>query len=304
MGGSLAMIAFYPLDFLRTRMHIQQQGSSRHVDSLRSARDIIQQDGFRGVYKGMSVSVLSHSLGWGAYLLFFRSAQSSMEKHLGTKDASTKDFASACVAAMFTGALVTPLHVIKTRRQLHDKRYVANNPEELASFRSIIERDGAKALFRGIGPQILLTGNTTIQVTLYEWMRRRFWHPEDPNPWQVAVASGVSKVVSCVLFNPLEVVRTRLQARSNQHSPEYRSMSAGLHHIWQTEGLRGMYRGLPVSVIRVVPSTMVAFVLYEKFLLLLRTGRGAAVGRRERHSAAATHQTMIVRDMNPEPAGN
>ncbi|CAJ1036743.1 putative Mitochondrial carrier protein [Leishmania utingensis] len=282
MGGSTAMMLFYPLDFLRTRMHTIHQGS--RTMPLRSAREIVRQEGLRGMYKGIGVSVISHSVGWGLYLLSFRAAQQRITELLGGKvedfmfEQSSLDFMSACVAATITGTVVTPLHVIKTRRQLCDANHLPNCvraqplPPGFAGVRAIVRREGWKAMFRGLGPQVLLTGNTIIQVTIYEWFRRHmFTNHENPSPLQVALASGFSKAVACTLFNPLEVVRTCLQDHRNHGRAEFKSMWSGLQTIWRSEGLHGMYRGLPVNVARVIPTTMMAFVLYEKSLWAIRT---------------------------------
>jgi hypothetical protein len=282
MGGSAAMMMFYPLDFLRTRMHTLHQGS--RTMPLRSAHEIVQQEGLRGMYKGIGVSVVSHSLGWGLYLLTFRSAQQHVTELLGDRlsssafEVSGRDFLSACVASTITGAIITPLHVLKTRRQLFDGHRRINGvpaqplPPGWGGVRAIVQREGWTAMFRGLGPQIVLTSNTTIQVTVYEWFRRNcFTNHEDPSPLQVAVASAFSKAVACCLFNPLEVVRTRLQDQRNHGKREYKSMWVGLQTIWRSEGLLGLYRGLPVNVARVIPSTVMAFVLYEKCLWAIRT---------------------------------
>ncbi|KPA86378.1 putative mitochondrial mitochondrial carrier protein [Leptomonas pyrrhocoris] len=282
LGGSAAMMLFYPLDFLRTRMHTLHQGS--RTMPLRSAGEIVRQEGLRGMYKGIGVSVVSHSLGWGLYLLTFRSAQQHVTELLGDRlsnsvlEASGRDFLSACIAATITGTVITPLHVLKTRRQLFDGQRMVNGkpaqplPSGLGGVRAIVQREGWTAMFRGLGPQIVLTSNTTIQVTIYEWFRRNcFTNHEDPSPLQVALASAFSKAVACCVFNPLEVVRTRLQDQRNHGSREYASMWVGLQTIWRSEGLLGMYRGLPVNVARVIPSTVMAFVLYEKCLWAIRT---------------------------------
>lgn len=219
------------------------------------------------MYKGIGVSVASHSIGWGLYLLSFHSAQRQIADLLEKRgyhdcNASYRDFASACVAATATGTILTPLHVLKTRRQL--------SAGSEGGCRSIVKKEGWRTLFKGVVPQVVLTGNTTIQVTLYEFLRRRFFtNTDDPSPWQVAMASAVSKAVSSALFNPLEVVRTRLQAHKSQGFKEYKGMMDGLATIWRTEGITGMYRGLPVNVARVIPSTVFAFVAYEKCLSMM-----------------------------------
>lgn len=273
-GGAVATMLFYPLDFLRTRMHVIHAGTAQNP--LCSAREIIHTEGIRRMYRGLGVSVASHSLGWGLYLFTFHSAHRKINSFCDSKgygDVSPlyKDFASACVAATITGTALTPLQVVKTRRQLHE-----GSKSSSVGCREIASKEGLRSLFKGIVPQIVLTGNTTIQVTLYEYLRRRFFtNTDNPSPIQVAMASAVSKAISSALFNPLEVLRTRLQMLHQQGVKEYQGMVDGLATIWRTEGISGMYRGLPVNVARVIPSTVFAFVAYEKFLYffsLIHTG--------------------------------
>lgn len=268
-GGALATVLFYPLDFLRTRMHVLHQGS--RTKPLCSAREIINREGLRGMYRGIGVAVASHSLGWGMYLLTFHSAHRHVN-HLVEQygyescSASSKDFMSACVAAGVTGTMLTPLQVLKTRKQLHQGNLSSTSK---LGCKAIVSNEGWRSLFKGVAPQILLTGNTTIQVTLYEFFRRSFFtNKDDPSPVQVATASAVSKAISSALFNPFEVLRTRIQANRLHHgsSNNYNGMMNGLATIWRTEGIAGMYRGLPVNVLRVMPSTVVAFIAYEKLL--------------------------------------
>lgn len=276
-GGAVATMLFYPLDFLRTRMHVIHAGT--RTKPLCSAHEIIHKEGFRKMYRGLGVSVASHSIGWGLYLYTFHSSHQKINNFLDTngyKDVSplSKDFASACVAATITGTLLTPLQVVKTRRQLQE------GSASRMSCRQIASREGVRSLFKGVVPQIVLTGNTTIQVTLYEYLRRRFFtNSDDPSPWQVAMASAVSKAISSALFNPLEVLRTRLQMINQHGGKEYQGMIDGFATIWKTEGISGMYRGLPVNVARVVPSTVFAFVIYEKFLHLFSLVHGGLVSQ-------------------------
>jgi solute carrier family 25 folate transporter 32 len=82
----------------------------------------------------------------------------------------------------------------------------------------------------------------------------------------VACVSGLSKAVASTVCNPLEVCRTRLQDRRNFGNPDYANMSAAFRTIWRNEGVRGLYRGVGVNVMRVIPTTVCAFVLYEKLV--------------------------------------
>ncbi|KEG12360.1 putative mitochondrial carrier protein [Trypanosoma grayi] len=279
LGGCTSTALFYPLDFLRTRMHIYKGGNTF---PLRSARQIVQEEGVRGMYRGITVAMVTHSIGWGLYLTAFRAAQQrlqSIEEGVKTPliateggtnssgGSATRDFLSACFAAVVTGTIITPLNLLKTRRQLYDVKHYHKPRGFIGGVKAIVKKEGLLSLLRGVGPQILLTGSTTIQVTLYEGIKREaFKDSENPSTMEVALASALSKAAASTICNPLEVVRTRLQDKRNQPLQEYSSMGAAFRTIWRTEGMLGLYRGLPVNICRVVPTTVMAFVLYEKFL--------------------------------------
>lgn len=267
LGGSISMTLFYPLDFLRTRMHTyDDRQKHKPMDDFRS---VLKQEGFKGMYKGVKVAVLAHSVGWGLYLTSFRLAQENIAAIRGTHS-TLGDFLGACCAATFTATLVTPLNLVKTRTQLTK----GTIPEDQRGFRKtlrrVVQQEGWKALLRGVGPQILLSSHTTIQVALYECLKRYWWGDSDAPMLGVALVSGFSKAFAATVCNPLEVVRTRLQDKKNRELPEYQTMSAAFRHIWKREGISGMYRGIGVNVCRVVPTTVVAFVLYEQCLKFMR----------------------------------
>jgi solute carrier family 25 (mitochondrial folate transporter), member 32 len=289
LGGSISMTLFYPLDFLRTRMHTYDD-SKKHkpIDDFRS---VLRQEGVRGMYKGVKVAVAAHSIGWGLYLTFFRFAQQNIAAFRG-HSSTLGDFLGACCAAVTTATLVTPLNLVKTRTQLA-KGVI---PESERGFRRTIvhitRTEGWGALFRGVGPQILLSSHTTIQVALYECLKRWMWGDGGDAPMMgIALVSGFSKAVAASACNPLEVVRTRLQDKKNREKVEYQSMTNAFKHIWKHEGVQGMYRGIGVNVCRVVPTTICAFVLYEQCLKVIKMMHGnrqhqaAAAARREQQTA-------------------
>ncbi|ESL05578.1 mitochondrial carrier protein [Trypanosoma rangeli SC58] len=278
LGGSISMALFYPLDFLRTRRHLYKGGGNF---SLRSARQILREEGLRGMYSGLTVSMFSYSVAWGLYLLTFRTAQQKLfcfedKTHSTTENTRSgssnalRDFLSACVASVITGVVITPMNLLKTRRQLHEMKSYDKPRGVFSGIRSIIKKEGYSSLIRAVGPQILLTGSTTIQVSLYEGMKHGVFLDEThPLLMEVVVASALSKATASAVCNPLEVVRTRLQDVRHRSVKGYNSMWGAFCTIWRTEGFCGLYRGLPVNICRVIPTTVMTVVVYEEVILAL-----------------------------------
>jgi solute carrier family 25 folate transporter 32 len=265
-AGAISMTMFYPLDLIRTRKHAETANGDR---GLRSIRQVYEADGVRGMYRGVKLAVTAHSVGWGMYLTFFRTFQQGLARQNGG-NSTTGDFVSAIGAACVTSTLITPLNVMKTRRQLSDKKTGGGGSGVISGLHRMVKREGYSALLKGVGPQILLSSHTTIQVALYECIKRKMWGSEDAPMMGVAMASASSKAFASALCNPLEVCRTRLQDKRNTGTAEYGSMRAAFGTIWRTEGIRGLYRGVGVNVCRVVPTTVVAFIVYEQVLHVMK----------------------------------
>lgn len=268
-GGALSMTMFYPLDFLRTRMHTYN-GKNR----IKGLQEIVQHEGMKGMYRGVGVAVASHSLGWGTYLTLFRIAQGNLNGRWGGSSTSS-DVVSAIFAACITATAVTPLNLLKTRKQLANRGDGSQLPKGICNgLRYIVRTEGSWAVLRGVGPQILLSMNTTIQVAMYECMKREFWGDASEVPVTGVVAvSALSKSFASAVCNPLEVIRTRLQdAKNAGQGGKYSSMGQAFQTLWKEEGMRGMYRGVFVNVCRVIPTTVVAFVMYESILKLIHAG--------------------------------
>ncbi len=76
------------------------------------------------------------------------------------------------------------------------------------------------------------------------------------------IAGGISGASTTLLLYPLDLARTRLALTRSQTRP---SLLSTLRNAVQTSGIRGLYRGLPISVIEIAPYTGIAMGGYEYF---------------------------------------
>lgn len=80
---------------------------------------------------------------------------------------------------------------------------------------------------------------------------------------QFMVAASLSKIISCTLMYPHEVVRTRLRQPAVDGIKKYKSLLQTLRFVAVEEGLQGLYGGLSTQVLRQIPNTAAMFVTYE-----------------------------------------
>jgi solute carrier family 25 phosphate transporter 23/24/25/41 len=78
----------------------------------------------------------------------------------------------------------------------------------------------------------------------------------------VFYSSALSSLIAVSIAYPLDVVRTRLttETKCNFH---YRTIGRALRLIKEEEGVRGFYRGLPLTLLSVIPCTALSFTAYE-----------------------------------------
>ncbi|KAG9265895.1 brain mitochondrial carrier protein 1 isoform X1 [Astyanax mexicanus] len=103
--------------------------------------------------------------------------------------------------------------------------------------------EGIRALYSGISPALLRQASYgTIKIGTYNTLKKLFVsRPEDETMVINVFCGVVSGVLSSSLANPTDVLKIRMQA---QGSLLQGSMMANFINIYQTEGTRGLWRGV------------------------------------------------------------
>uniref|UniRef100_A0A6G1SL28 Solute carrier family 25 member 36 n=1 Tax=Aceria tosichella TaxID=561515 RepID=A0A6G1SL28_9ACAR len=163
------------------------------------------------------------------------------------------------------GAIVTcPLEVIKTRLQSSNKATLnVDNPNMIKCFTSIVKSEGWRALFKGLGPNLVgIAPSRAIYFSTYSSVKNLLnqSYVESPEHPLIHMSSAASAgFVSCTLTNPIWLVKTRLQL-----SRDPITVRQCMRGIWSKSGFRGFYKGITASYIG-ISETIVHFVIYEFF---------------------------------------
>ena len=156
---------------------------------LAMARSIIAAEGVRGLYRGFGASVAtfvpSSAAWWAAYGGYQRAIWHEMDRWRSSGAALAADAphssgsvlgvqtAAALAAGITSSTLTTPLDVVKTRLQVSGASAAGVRPSALAVARGLLADEGARGLFRGLGPRmasVSLWG--TCMVNAYEALKR------------------------------------------------------------------------------------------------------------------------------------
>jgi solute carrier family 25 (mitochondrial folate transporter), member 32 len=160
----------------------------------------------------------------------------------------------------------------------------------LDGLRQILRMEGIRGFFSGLTPSLIGVSHGAVQFMFYEdikkWrlrQKRATPHPQLVHPREMrahenntewVMASSVSKTLALMVTYPYQVIRSRLQTHDARTT--YTSARDAIRKTFSAEGLLGFYKGCPtllhryqahlrltVSIIRVLPGTIITFLVYE-----------------------------------------
>ncbi|CAI5724450.1 unnamed protein product [Peronospora destructor] len=181
--------------------------------------------------------------------------------------ATMANLAVGGLAGLTLNCLLYPLDVIRGRLTVQ-QYYNANRPSSgiIDCARSICGKEGLRGFYRGFVPASL-----GVFVYIGEDTSNQLGHPSVPG--QILCATTASIASQCISY-PFDVIRRRVQLQGAKWHPElafptYESAWRCVKLSVEEEGgglrgLRTLYRGLFVNVVKALPSTMISFISYEK----------------------------------------
>ena len=88
------------------------------------------------------------------------------------------------------------------------------------------------------------------------------------------LAGSFSGVCSTVLFQPLDLIKTRIQTRPSEKQPL--TMASAARSVLRSEGVLGLWRGLGPSLARTVPGVGLYFTTAHTLRSRLASGSGSS----------------------------
>lgn len=271
-AGAIAATFVCPLDVIKTRLQVHGVPSG-HKGSIiiTSLRNIVRQEGVKGLYRGLSPTILALLPNWAVYFTVYERLKGLVHSHdeNGNQVSTGANMLAAVGAGAATSITTNPLWVVKTRLQTQGMRPdvvpYAGVPSALCR---IVREEGLRGLYSGILPSLVGVSHVAIQFPAYEKIKCYIAKKDNTtvdklSAGSVAIASSISKLTASVVTYPHEVVRSRLQEQGHGAKVRYVGVVDCVRKVFRKEGIPGFYRGCATNLMRTIPSTVITFTSYE-----------------------------------------
>ncbi|KAH9854946.1 mitochondrial carrier [Lenzites betulinus] len=287
-GGIVAMTATYPLIFLSTRAAVETRREQK--TTYEAVLDIIKREGIVGLYSGLNSSLLGVAVTNGVYYYFYERSRSLILKaRTGSKGLSTLE---AMLAGLISGSATTiisnPIWVVQTTQAVYSMNQERSSlavadgegepvvqparPGIVQTLQYILRKDGITALWRGLGPALMLVMNPIIQYTVFEQLKNFLIKSRTAklraggaktavallSDWDYFFLGALSKLVATSSTYPYIVVKNRLQA-GQANAQKYKSALDGILTIVKEEGIEGLYKGVGSKLTQSVLTAAILF---------------------------------------------
>jgi ornithine carrier protein len=176
----------------------------------------------------------------------------------------------------FTSILLTPIELVKCKMQvpLVSASGRAINPKIPSIIASVYRHQGFSGLWHGqMGTLIRETGGSAAWFGSKEVMNLSFrkWgkigEKESLPIYQQMISGAVAGMSYNFIFYPADTIKSRMQTEDVRKTAGGKSsfLLAG-KSLWKEHGLRGMYRGCGITVMRSAPSSAVIFTIYDALI--------------------------------------
>ncbi|CAG8511488.1 12477_t:CDS:10, partial [Gigaspora rosea] len=282
-GGVVSMALTYPLITISSRLQVQKDNKA--AEAYKGGRDaiikIIKDEGFSGLYSGVSSAIFGIAVTNGVYYYFYEWTKAMFEKSAKSKrPISIKEsMLSGAIAGALTAVVTNPIWVVNirmtTRKDSLDENIQSESNVKQARARrlgtistvlKIIEEDGIMAFWQGVIPALILVINPIIQYTAYEQLKVQLEKLKKLGNLDFFLLGAVSKLIATGITYPYIVVKSRMQLRqSSRESSRYNSVLDGIRKIIKDEGIGGLYKGITYKLLQSVLTAAFLFMYKEAF---------------------------------------
>ncbi|KAI1660061.1 mitochondrial carrier [Daldinia decipiens] len=288
-AGIVGKYIEYPFDTVKVRLQSQPDHLPlRYTGPLDCFRQSIKADGFLGLYRGISAPLFGAAAETSSLFFFERigrevvyaSGYFSRDRVLPL---SALWFTGAFAGA-FTSFVLTPIELVKCKIQVpattSTDGATPRPPRIMSVVRDVYKHEGIKGFWHGqMGTFLRESGGCAAWFGSKETTTKMFYLLNEQSAtsqaekdilatealplWQQAVAGASAGMSYNFLFFPADTVKSRMQTAPVGRSTQPKTFWQEGKALWNQHGLRGLYRGCGITVLRSAPSSAFIFIVFD-----------------------------------------
>ena len=133
------------------------------------------------------------------------------------------------------------------------------------TLKDIYKEKGIKSFYRGYLSSIIgLTPYIAINFSSYDILKNNVFNNYNYNSDTTLLASSsLSAIISQTICYPLDTIRRRMHVKENN------SIIKTTKNIIINEGIKNLYKGMFLNIVKTVPHNIIRFYIFEKLNTLI-----------------------------------
>ncbi|XP_069836096.1 mitoferrin-2 isoform X1 [Dendropsophus ebraccatus] len=274
VAGIMEHCLMYPVDCVKTRMQsLQPDPAARYRNVMEALSKIIRTEGFWRPMRGLNVTATGAGPAHALYFACYEKLKKTLSDVIRPGGNShIANGAAGCVATLLHDAAMNPAEVIKQRMQMYNSPY----RRVTDCIRAVWRNEGAGAFYRSYTTQ--LTMNIPFQAIhfmTYEFLQENLNPHRQYNPTSHMVSGACAGAVAAAATTPLDVCKTLLNTQESlalnslNMSGHITGMANAFRTVYQIGGVTAYFRGVQARIIYQMPSTAIAWSVYEFFKYII-----------------------------------
>ena len=247
LAGLSSVILGYPFDTLKTRMQVNNYGSSNSI-----LKDIIKKEGITTLYRGLSLPLITNTTK--------RSYQYYLFDYLNNKDLNP--YVSGALAGISGSIIGCPMHVLKANMQSTTKTKF-KNIYSLIQF--VYKKYGWKGFYKGFNINLFkdslyggfyLGNYVLLKEKLPKIVFNETYDKSNENQKKIThfFSGGLSAVFIWGIFIPIDHIETAIQTNRGIKYIKEKVKNNNILILW---------RGSFPILLRIFPVSAISMLIYE-----------------------------------------
>ncbi|KAJ5939129.1 hypothetical protein N7454_002613 [Penicillium verhagenii] len=262
---------------LQGELQAKSEAVKLYKGPLHGVKVILQNEGPRGLFRGIGSAYIYQVLLNGCRLGFYEPIRSNVTSTFyndpKVQSLGVNVFAGAA-SGVIGAAAGSPFFLVKTRLQSFSPFLPVgtqhNYKNSFDGLSKIYKSEGIKGIYRGVGAAMIRTSfGSAVQLPTYFFAKRRLAHHVgmEEGPALHLASSAASGFVVCCFMHPPDTIMARMY---NQTGNLYSGVFDCLLKTVRKEGVLAIYKGFFAHLARILPHTILTLSLAEQTNKLMR----------------------------------